>query len=79
MAQYEYQVCQIQQSRVTFVNNLWIGQVPYSHPDSQEALNSCPQVWDFLNQAGVEGWELVAATTRTQDEGDIVDVLYLKR
>lgn len=79
MTQYEYRVCQIQQARVTFVNNQWAGLVPHTNSDAQKALNSCPQVWDYLNQAGANGWELVAVTTRTQEEGDVVDVLYLKR
>jgi len=79
MVQYEYCVCQAQQSRVTFVNGQWVGQVPPTDPDSQRALSSCPEVWSYLNRAGAEGWELVAVTSRLQDENQIVDQLYLRR
>lgn len=76
---YEYRVCQVQQSRVTFANGRWLGDVPPTQPDIQEAFGSCPEVWAYLNEAGAEGWKLVAATTRVQDGGQIVDVLYLRR
>lgn len=79
MEQYEYRVCQAQQSRVTFVNGEWAGQVGNTDPDPQWALNSCPATWDYLNRAGAEGWELISATTRLQEEGAVVDVLYLRR
>ena len=79
MDRREYRVCQAQQSRVTFVNGRWAGEIPNTDPDIQKALNSCPEVWVYLNQAGAEGWDLVAVTTRTEDAGGIVDVLYLKR
>lgn len=75
----EYRVCQTQQSRVTFVNGQWAGRIPKTEPDVQRAFNSCPEVWDYLNQAGAEGWDLVAVTTRMEDQGGVVDVLYLKR
>jgi hypothetical protein len=77
--QYEYLVCQVQQSRVTFANGQWLGEVPQSASNIQEAFASCPEVWEHLNQAGAEGWKLVTATTRIQDSGQIVDVLYLRR
>jgi hypothetical protein len=79
MEQFEYRVCQAQQSRVTFADGEWAGQVPATDHDIQKALNSCPKVWQYLNQAGAEGWKLVAVTTRVQEEGQIVDVLYLRR
>jgi hypothetical protein len=77
--QYKYRVCQAQQSRVTFDNGQWTGKVPQSSPDVQGAFESCPEVWDFLNRVGAEGWKLVAVTTRTEGQGQIVDVLYLGR
>jgi hypothetical protein len=77
--QYEYQVCQVQQSRVTFANGQWLGEIPQSASNLQDAFGSCPEVWEHLNQAGAEGWILVTATTRIQDSGQIVDVLYLRR
>ena len=79
MEQYEYRVCQAQQSRVTFVNGLWAGQMDSTDPNPQQALNSCPATWDYLNQAGTDGWKLIAVTTRVQEEGAVVDVLYLRR
>jgi hypothetical protein len=69
----------VQQSRVTFANGKWLGDVPQTAPDIQKAFASCPEVWDHLNQAGAEGWQLVAATTRIQEDGQIVDVLYMRR
>jgi hypothetical protein len=95
MDQFEYRVCQAQQSRVTFVNGQWAGSVPSGDPNPQKALNSCPEVWIYLNQAGAEGWQLVSVTTRVQEGGppssaiggqpssaiggQVVDVLYLRR
>jgi hypothetical protein len=79
MDRFEYRVCQAQQSRVTFANGQWVGHIPNTNPEPQKALESCPEVWAYLGQAGAEGWELAAATTRVQDNGGVVDVLYLKR
>ena len=79
MTQREYRVCQAQQSRVTFVNGKWAGEIPNTGPDLQRAFNSCPEVWKYLAQAGADGWDLVAVTTRTEEQGNVVDVLYLKR
>jgi len=79
MERYEYRVCQAQFSRVTYANGQWIGETPSTNPNAQEALESCPEIWRYLNQAGEAGWKLVAVTTRTQDAGQIVDVLYLRR
>jgi len=76
---FEYQVCLVQQSRVTFANGRWAGDVPQDHDDVQAAFNSCPAVWNYLDRAGAEGWELVAATSRAEPQGQVVEVLYLKR
>jgi phosphohistidine phosphatase len=76
---FEYRVCLVQQSRVTFANGQWLGEAPQTDPDVQRAFQSCPEVWSYLNQAGAEDWKLVAVTTRTQEQGQIVDVLYLER
>ena len=75
----EYRVCLVQQSRVTFANGQWLGEVPQTDPDVQKAFHSCPEVWSYLNQAGTDRWRLVTVTTRTQEQGQIVDVLYLRR
>jgi hypothetical protein len=79
MEQYEYRVCQAQQSRITFVNGQWAGEISRDDATAPQALNSCPEVWDYLNQAGREGWALVAATTRIEAAEQIVDVLYLRK
>ncbi len=63
--QFEYQVCQTQSSRVTFVNREWQGTVAINSGDSQAALNSCLQVWDYLAQAERAGWQLVTAANAT--------------
>ena len=78
-ATYEYQVCLVQQSRVTFADGAWAGEVPQDQGDIQAAFNSCPAVWDYLARAGADGWELVAANSRTEAGGQPVEILYLKR
>ena len=52
---------------MTFVNGVWIGTV---QPNEPKALESCPQVWDYLNAGGLEGWELAGvAPQATTHEG----------
>jgi hypothetical protein len=81
--QFEYLVCQTQFSRVTFANGEWQGTVALSGGDSQAALDSCPEVWDYLNQMGRAGWQLVTAANATiTNEGQTSQVayqLFLKR
>jgi hypothetical protein len=76
---YEYQVCAVQYGRVTFVNGTWRGRVPMSE-DTSASLESCPNVWEYLQEAGGDGWELVAVITHPNERPDAVqDMLYLKR
>jgi hypothetical protein len=75
---YEYQVCQVQSARVTFVNGVWVGVLQPATNDHEAALNSCPMVWDYLQDAGREGWELVG-TVNQPISGDNLEKLYLKR
>lgn len=81
--QFEYQVCQTQSSRVTFVNGQWQGTVALSSGDPQAALSSCLDVWDYLEQAGRAGWQLVTAANATiTTEGQTSQIsyqLFLKR
>ena len=81
--QFEYLVCQTQYSRVTFANGEWQGTVALSSGDSQAALDSCPQVWDYLNEAGRVGWQLITAVnaTITNDgqNSQVSNQLFLKR
>jgi hypothetical protein len=81
--QFEYLVCQVQYSRVTFVNGEWQGTLAVSSGDSQASLNSCPQVWDYLNEVGRTGWNLITAVNATiTDEGQVSQIssqIILKR
>ncbi|MBU1534433.1 hypothetical protein KKF84_03880 [Myxococcota bacterium] len=83
MMKFEYQVCQVQGSKVTFVNGKFqsdihiTGAVDPASMDS--AMESCPSVWKYLNKVGREGWELVTSgVMSTSDEGSL-QILYLKR
>lgn len=29
-------------------------------PKEEKAIDTCPQLWDFLNEVGAEGWSLTA-------------------
>jgi hypothetical protein len=80
MAQnYEYQVCMSQYGRVTFVNSVWQGRLPIGE-DTNASLESCPNIWEYLQEAGRDGWELVTVITHPQETpGAAQDVLYLKR
>ena len=81
--EFEYLACQTQFSRVTFVNGAWLGQTPLDCGDSQKALDSCPLMWDYLAQAGREGWELVtaanSAVTNSETTAQLACQLFLKR
>jgi hypothetical protein len=81
--QFEYLVCQTQFSRVTFANGEWQGTVAMNSGDTQAALDSCPQVWDYLNQVRRAGWQLITAANSTiTSEGQTSQVayqLFLKR
>jgi len=75
--QFEYLVCQTQFSRVTFANGQWQGTIAIGAGDTQAALDSCPQVWDYLEQAGRAGWQLITAANATvTSEGQTSHVSY---
>jgi len=77
---FEYLVCQVQDSHVTFVNGRWVGVAEAGRGEG--SLESCPAVWDYLQWAGSEGWELVAALDSAHEAksgGGHYQVLYLKR
>ena len=76
--QIEYRVCTVQNARVTFVNNDWQGRVDPAGGNHDEALASCPQTWDYLNEQGRYGWELAAAAAYNIGEVAMQN-LYLKR
>ena len=78
---FKYRVCQVQRSRVTFVNGHWQGlQVPEEvHP--AQLYNSCPMVWDYLESAGRDGWELAAVAPQADGAAgpDTANLLFLKK
>ena len=79
MQSFEYLVCSVQYGRVTFVNGVWHGSAPIGE-DTSASLESCPNVWDYLREAGRDGWELVSVVSHPQPQQDAVqDMLYLKR
>lgn len=79
---FKYRVCRTQRARVTFVNGRWQG-LQIDNADADTLFNSCPMVWDYLEMAGREGWELVSTASYAESRGggysDSVDLLYLKK
>ena len=78
---FKYRVCQTQMARVTFVNGHWQGlQIP-EESSPAELYNSCPMVWDYLESAGRDGWELVAVSAQPDGVGGSTgaNLLFLKR
>ncbi len=79
---FKYRVCQTQMARVTFVNGHWQG-LQIENTDAGTLYNSCPLVWEYLDAAGREGWELVAATAHAVSHGGDVshptNLLFLKK
>ena len=78
MAGFEYRVCYCQGDRVTFVNQHWQGRVQPSDADVATAMKTCPLVWDFLEKAGRDGWDMRGATTQVF-QGENQQILYLLR
>jgi hypothetical protein len=76
--QYEYRVCAMQNGRITFVNGEWQGTLSPNTDDPNDALETCPAVWVYLQQAGLEGWELVSALNQPLPEVQL-QTLFLKR
>ncbi len=72
---FEYLTCQVQSNRVTFVDGQWTGT---ADRQDEQALESCPTVWDYLRQVGRDGWELVACWNETHEHASR-QVLYFKR
>jgi hypothetical protein len=76
MARFEYMICSSQLMRVTFVNGRWQGDLS---PDAPGALETCPDLWEFLQRVGNSGWELVSVTSDQVEGEAILTTLYLKR
>jgi len=82
---YEYQVCQVYEDRVLWVNGRWAGDTSLEECVAVlgPGWNSCPRVCTYLNDAGQEGWELVAVVSDASETdfeyGRSVQKVYLKR
>ena len=79
---YKYRVCQMQMSRVTFVNGLWQGLQIHEEADQAQLYNSCPMIWEYLESAGRDGWELVTTAAQAVTYGEIANttnLLFLKK
>lgn len=57
MTRYEYLVVYAEQDRVLTANGHWQGEVPREESGGAE---SCPTLFDYLAEAGAQGWDLVA-------------------
>jgi hypothetical protein len=81
---FKYRVCQMQMARVTYINGLWQGlQVSEVAAGADTVFNTCPTVWEYLESAGSEGWELVTAAEYAVSHGaevsNLVNLLFLKK
>ena len=75
---FEYRVCQVQESRVTYVNGNWQGRIAPVQGNVREALSSCLLEWEYLDTAGEDGWKLVGAVGGVGGDSN-ARVLYLRR
>ena len=80
---FKYRVCQVQMARVTFVNGHWQGLQIQEDIDQAQLYNSCPMVWEYLDSAGRDGWELVATAEQAVNYGpeiaNTTSLLFLKK
>ena len=80
---FKYRVCQVQMARVTFVNGHWQGLQIQEGIDQAQLYNSCPMVWEYLDSAGRDGWELVTAAEQAISYGsevaNMASLLFLKK
>ncbi len=72
MRRFEYLVAFIKDDRVLTANGNWQGERPAGEPDAEL---SCPSLFQWLAEAGAQGWELVAVDP--EDAGTAQ--LYFKR
>ena len=76
---FEYQVCYGINDRVTFVNGAWLGDdIPETERKPDDIL-ACPLMWEFLADAGADGWELVSDLETSVGKQVPVRTYYLKR
>jgi hypothetical protein len=75
---FEYRVCAMQNGRITFVNGEWQGTIAPETEDPNQALDTCPVVWTYLQEAGEQGWELASAINQPLQDVQL-QTLFLKR
>ncbi len=75
---FNYRVCQTQAARVTFVNGRWQGLQVTEEAGPAQLYNSCPWVWEYLESAGRDGWELVAVVSQA-DAAGAANLMFLKK
>lgn len=76
--QIEFRVCQVQFSRVSYVNGEWQGNRPLAADRVDESLQSCSFEWDYLRSAGDDGWNLVGIAQGIGTDTN-ARILYLSR
>ncbi len=57
MVRFEYLVVKMQSDRILTANGHWQGTVEQG---GEGALESCPDLFEYLEEAGAQGWDLVA-------------------
>lgn len=57
MRRFEYLVVFMRDDRVLTANGHWQGEIPRGE---EGAVESCPALFDYLAEAGAQGWEMVA-------------------
>ena len=72
MTRFEYLVVFMKDDRVLTANGHWQGTVDRGEDGAAE---SCPSLFDYLGEAGAQGWELVSIDP--EDTGTAQ--LYFKR
>lgn len=72
MRRYEYLVVYMENDRILTANGHWQGEVPR---EEEGAVDTCPSLFTYLEEAGAQGWELVALDP--EDKGSAR--LYFKR
>lgn len=72
MTKFEYLVVFMQNDRVLTANGHWQGLVDKGEDGD---VDSCPSLFEYLEDAGAQGWDLVAV----DPEGEGTAQLYFKR
>ena len=72
MSRFEYLVVFVERDRVVSANGHWQGEVERGQEGDWA---SCPSLFEYLGDAGAQGWELVAVDPEDQGTAQ----LYFKR